>query len=112
MPGNATGAHGSTVPAYVAAQVGIETAQAASNRANVGSTLFAGARGTRLSGRPARIIRADVHSPQRFVSHPRLVDAVSTAAVGADTGSPALPGRVRPAESDGEPGWRNGGGGV
>jgi hypothetical protein len=61
-----------------------------------------------LSGHPTFGIYgetyADVRSPQHFVAHPAIVDAVSTTAVGIETAAPHLPGRQSYAGWDGESG--------
>jgi hypothetical protein len=61
-----------------------------------------------LSGHPSFGIYgetyADVRSPQHFVMHPAIVDAVETTAVGLETAATHLPGRQSYAGWDGESG--------
>jgi hypothetical protein len=57
-----------------------------------------------LSGAGRTVTYADVRSPQHFVSHPAIRDAVATSAVGIETAAAHLPGRQSYAGWDGEPG--------
>lgn len=108
VPGNMTGSGVAPNTGYVAAATGAELAQSRLARANTGSTATVGMVGdSRMQGRATRIANVDLASPQRFKAYPAIVDAVETASVGIDTGGQRLPGRVRPLEWDGEPGWRS-----
>lgn len=59
----------------------------------------------RLSGRIGPpLASADVRSPQRFVTHPKVTDALESTSVATEVSMPHLPGRPAPAGWDGEPG--------
>lgn len=58
----------------------------------------------RLNGAAGRTAWVDQRSPQRFVSHPAIRQAVEETAVGIETASPHLPGLQPVAGWDGEPG--------
>lgn len=71
---------------------GPDTDQAAAVAASGQAAMFASPVGEgRGPGDPG-----DYRSPQVFVSHPRLIDAINTSAVGDDTASESLPGRIVP----------------
>lgn len=55
-------------------------------------------------GRGRRLAPIDVRSPQVFVSHPVIRDAVATSNVGAELAWPRVPGRAPVTGWDGEPG--------
>jgi hypothetical protein len=60
---------------------------------------------TRLSGRAVRRPTWwDARSPQIFVTHPAIHDAIATSATGYVTATPHLPGRLSAAGWDGESG--------
>lgn len=57
-----------------------------------------------LSGTGRLVTYADVRSPQHFVVHPAIRDAVQTTSIGIETAAMHLPGRQSYAGWDGESG--------
>ena len=109
LPGNARRPVIATgTPRHAFGALGPELVQADKLEASAHAALFAGAVG---EGR-APGFAGDSVTPQLVPQHVTLSDAVRSSSVGDDTGAESLPGRIRPAEWDGEPGWGSSGGGL
>lgn len=88
------------VAGSIAEQAQYQRARAAFTTALVGRPVL----NLRLNGAAGRTAWIDARSPQHFVSHPAIRQAVEETAVGIETAAPHLPGLQPLAGWDGEAG--------